>query len=107
LYETWLIAITLHHSPASHLLGIVTMPEPELHRVRDAAITVVDADPADGTPSDVYEVQVFGVSVLIRRRTQWRDQMHVPYVHVDIEHQADPPRLLLVEVDNRGETEHC
>ncbi|MET9836106.1 hypothetical protein ABZ078_44080 [Streptomyces sp. NPDC006385] len=46
------------------------MADPELHRIRDASITVVDASPEDNAPSDVYEIQVHGVSVLIRRSAQ-------------------------------------
>ena len=34
----------------------------------------------------------------------WGDQTDVPYVH--IEHQVAKPRLLLVEVNNGGESEH-
>ncbi len=79
------------------------MPDPELHRVRDASITVVDASPEDNTPSDVYEIQVFGVSVLIRRRAQWGPATDVPYIH--IENQGDDG-LLLVEVNSSGEHEH-
>lgn len=76
------------------------------HTIRDAVVTVADADPGpDGTtPSDTYELRVFGVSVLVRVRADWEGQPSVPYVH--IEHQADRPRLLLVEVDNDGESEH-
>ncbi|MFF2378356.1 hypothetical protein ACFVUW_28600 [Streptomyces xiamenensis] len=76
--------------------------------VRQADLTVVDADPDPdgGTPSDIYELRVFDVSVLVRLREQWKGQRLVPYVHVDIEHEADRPRLLLVEVDNQGESEH-
>lgn len=80
------------------------MPDPELHRVRDASITVVGASPEDNIPSDVYEIQVFGVSVLIRRRAQWGPATDVPYVH--IEDQNEQPDLLLVEVNNGGEHEH-
>ncbi|WDN56255.1 hypothetical protein [Streptomyces clavuligerus] len=80
------------------------MTGPELHRVRDAQITVVNASPEDNTPSDVYEFQVHGVSVLIRRRAQWDTAANVPYVH--IEDQNDEPGLLLVEVNNSGEREH-
>ena len=58
----------------------------------------------DNTPSDVYEIAVFGVSVLIRRRAQWGATTDVPYVH--IEDQNDGPGLLLVEVNNGGESEH-
>ncbi|MEU2769294.1 MULTISPECIES: hypothetical protein [Streptomyces] len=80
-----------------------SMADPELHRIRDASITVVDASPEDNTPSDVYEIQVHGVSVLIRR-AQWGAHSPVPYVH--IEDQADTPGLLLVEVNNGGKNEH-
>ncbi|MFD8727762.1 hypothetical protein [Streptomyces sp. NPDC059611] len=74
---------------------------PELHRIREASITVVDASPEDNTPSDVYEIQVFDVSVLIRRRARWGTETDVAYVHID--DQADEPGLLLVEVNNGGE----
>ncbi|MGW2415975.1 hypothetical protein ACWCV5_27945 [Streptomyces tubercidicus] len=73
-------------------------------RVRDASITVADAIPEYGTPSDVYEIDVFGISVLIRRRAQWGAATDVPYVH--IEDQNNEPGLLLVEVNNAGEHEH-
>lgn len=79
------------------------MADPELHRIRDASITVVNASPQDNTPSDAYEIQVFGISVLIRR-AQWGAHAHVPYVH--IEDQARTPGLLLVEVNNGGKDEH-
>lgn len=74
--------------------------------VRQADLTIVaaDPDPGGGTPSDTYELRVFGVSVLVRLREQWKGQRLVPYVH--IEHEADRPRLLLVEIDNQGESEH-
>lgn len=78
--------------------------EPELHRIRDASINLVDASPEDNTPSDVYEIQVHGVSVLIRRRAQWGPATDVPYIH--IENQNDGPGLLLVEVNNAGEHQH-
>ncbi|MET7297114.1 hypothetical protein ABZS79_34335 [Streptomyces griseoloalbus] len=81
-----------------------SMTDPELHRIRDALITVVDASPEDNTPSDVYEIQVFGVSVLIRRRAQWGPATDLPYIH--IEDQRDEAGLLLVEANNRGEHEH-
>lgn len=80
------------------------MTEPELHRIREASITVVDASPEDTTPTDVYEIQVHGVSVLVRRRAQWGPAADVPYVHV--EDQNEGPGLLLVEVNNGGEHEH-
>ncbi|WP_416966210.1 hypothetical protein [Streptomyces sp. Agncl-13] len=65
---------------------------------------MVDASPKDNTPSDVYEIQVFGVSILIRRRAQWGLDTDVPYIH--IEDQRDEAGLLLVKVNNSGEHEH-
>ncbi|WP_031064243.1 hypothetical protein [Streptomyces sp. NRRL F-5527] len=94
---------TYSTSPAPTTPG-TSMTDPELHRIRDALITVVDASPEDNTPSDVYEIQVFGVSVLIRRRAQWGPATDVPYIH--IEDQRDEAGLLLVEANNRGEHEH-
>ena len=80
------------------------MSDPSLLRVRGPLITVVNADPEDDTPSDVYEIAVFDINVLIRRRAQWGPTSDVPYVHV--EDQNDGPGLLLVEVNNSGEHEH-
>ncbi|MFJ9967162.1 hypothetical protein [Streptomyces avermitilis] len=94
---------TYSPTPAPTTPG-TSMADPELHRIRDASITVVDASPDDNTPSDVYEIQVFGVSVLIRRRAQWGPATDVPYIH--IEDQRDEAGLLLVEVNNSGEHEH-
>ncbi|MGW4890706.1 hypothetical protein ACWEQL_00325 [Kitasatospora sp. NPDC004240] len=71
------------------------------HRAR---VTVAKAAPVEGLPSETYELTALGVSVLIRLREDWKGQPLVPYVH--IEQRADRPRLLLVEVDNRGETEY-
>lgn len=74
--------------------------------VRHTELNIVEADPDPdaGTSSDTYELRVFDVSVLVRLREQWKGQRLVPYGHV--EHEAERPRLLLVKVDNRGETEH-
>lgn len=83
------------------------MPDPELHRIRDASITVLDASPEspeDNTPGDVYEIQVHGISVLIRCCAQWGPATNVPYVH--IEDQNEGQGLLLVEVNNGGPHEH-
>lgn len=80
------------------------MSDPYLARIRDASITVVGARPEDNTPSDVYEISVFGISVLIRRRARWGATTDVPYVH--IENENDGPGLLLVKVNNGGEHEH-
>ncbi|KOV62938.1 hypothetical protein ADL00_23555 [Streptomyces sp. AS58] len=94
---------TYSPDPAPTTQG-AAMADPELHRIRDALITVVDASPEDNTPSDVYEIQVHGVSVLIRRRAQGGPATDVPYVH--IEDQNEGPGLLLVEVNNGGEHEY-
>ncbi|MFD3662883.1 hypothetical protein ACFWVF_20170 [Streptomyces sp. NPDC058659] len=74
--------------------------------MRQATLVVVEADPDPdgGSPSDAYELRVYGVSVLVRLRQHWSGEHLVPYVHID--HETDRPRLLLVEIDNKGETEH-
>lgn len=76
------------------------------YQTRRATLAFVEADPDPdgGSPSDTYELRVYGVSVLVRLRRHWKGEHLVPYVHID--HEADRPRLLLVEVDNKGETEH-
>ncbi|MHC3393991.1 hypothetical protein ACLQ2E_31690 [Streptomyces lavendulocolor] len=94
---------TYSPDPAPTTLG-PAMPDPELHRIRDASITVVDASSEDNTPSDVYEIQVHGISVVICRRAQWGPATNVPYVR--IEDQNEGQGLLLVEVNNGGEHEH-
>nr|BEK71337.1 hypothetical protein KPHV_85640 [Kitasatospora purpeofusca] len=71
-------------------------------RIRAARITVVDADPGEGTPSDAYEMQVHGVSILVQLRTDPNGRP-VPYVHVE---NRARPRVLLVEIDNQGERIH-
>ncbi|WP_439681533.1 hypothetical protein [Embleya sp. MST-111070] len=95
-------------SVAAFWVFVVTMPRrhPTECLLREAVLTVVDADPDPdgGTRSDTYELRVHDVSVLVRLREQWAGRPLVPYVH--IEHEANGPRLLLVEVDNQGESEY-
>ncbi|WP_328373576.1 hypothetical protein OG800_50555 (plasmid) [Streptomyces sp. NBC_00445] len=79
------------------------MPNAELHRVRNARIAIVDASPEDNALSDIYEIQVFGVSVLIRRREHRGGRRLIPYIH--IEDQSKEQDLILVEVNNGGEHE--
>jgi hypothetical protein len=70
-------------------------------RVRQAQIRVFDrSDDA----SDIYVVEVFGVSVLIRLRTPRVGEAPELYVH--IENEGRPPIDLAVEVDHRGETRY-
>jgi len=72
-------------------------------RVRDADIRVFDRshDPDDGDVSDMYVIDVFGASILVRLRTPRGGGEPELYVHID--NEGHPPIDLAVEVDNRGE----
>lgn len=75
-------------------------------RLRDAQIRVFDRSTETGSDdaSDMYVVEVFGVSVLIRLRKPRRFGQPELYVHID--NEGRPPTDLAVEVDNRGETRY-
>jgi hypothetical protein len=80
------------------------LPYQDFH-VRDAEIRVFDRsdEPDSDDANDMYVIEVFGVSVLIRLRTPHGDEPDV-YVHIDNEGRR--PVDLAVEVDNRGETRY-
>ena len=76
--------------------------------VRDAMVRVFDrsTEPGADDASDMYVLEVFGVSVLIRRRSTGdgsRNDSEL-YVHIDNEDRA--PTALAIEVSNRGETHY-
>ena len=75
-------------------------------RVRQAQVSVFDRsdEPDSDDASDMYVVEVFGVSVLIRLRAPRVGDAPELYVH--IENEGRPPIDLAVEVDNRGETRY-
>ncbi len=75
-------------------------------RVRQAQIRVFDRsdEPDSDDASEMYVVEMFGVSVLIRLRTPRVGGEPEPYMHID--NEGRPPIDLAVEVDNRGETRY-
>ena len=75
-------------------------------RVRQAQVSVFHCsdEPDSDDASDMYVVEVFGVSVLIRLRAPRVGDAPELYVH--IENEGRPPIDLAVEVDNRGETRY-
>jgi hypothetical protein len=74
--------------------------------VEQAQIRVFDRSdqPDSDDASDMYVVEVFGVSVLVRLRRPRGGGQPELYVHIDNETQASID--LAVEVDNRGETQY-
>ena len=74
--------------------------------VRDAEVRVLDqsTEPDTDDASDMYVLEVFGVSVLIRLRTVDTGDDPQLYVHVDNENR--PPTQLAVEVCNGGEARY-
>ncbi|MGH3409303.1 MAG: hypothetical protein ACRDRJ_43445 [Streptosporangiaceae bacterium] len=59
------------------------------------------ADQAEGDHSDMYVLDVLGVSTLVRRRAD------DTYMHIDTLELPEPPRMpLAVEVNNGGEAIH-
>jgi hypothetical protein len=75
-------------------------------RARQAQVRVFDRsdEPGSDDASDMYVLEVFGVSVLIRLRTPRLGDQPELYVHIDNENRS--PTELAVEVDNRGETRY-
>lgn len=92
---------------SEHPVGSVA--NPETVRVRDAEIRVYNQDHESDSDdaSDMYVMEVFGLSLLIRVRKgdpNDRDNPDAPFVHIDNEHRESC--TLSVEVCNSGETEY-
>lgn len=75
-------------------------------RVEQAQIRVFDRSdqPDSDDASDMYVVEVFGVSVLVRLRRPRGGGQPELYVHIDNETRASID--LAIEVDNSGETRY-
>jgi hypothetical protein len=74
-------------------------------RVRQAQIRLFDrSGEPDSDASDMYVLDVFGVSASVRLRQPGTGEQPELYVHIDNDsHQSVD---LVVEVDNRGETRY-
>ena len=73
-------------------------PEPVTVRFFGAEIRWYPANQEEDDHSDMYVVDVLGLSIVIRRRAG------DTYIHVDTQETAEQPRLpLAIEVDNGGE----
>ncbi|GAA0908166.1 hypothetical protein [Virgisporangium aurantiacum] len=76
--------------------------------VRDATVRVFDHshEPDSDDASDMYVLDVFGISVLVRLRTSRAHPASRPQLYIHIDNEARPPTDLAVEVANGGETHH-
>jgi hypothetical protein len=76
--------------------------------VRDAIVRVFDrsreSDSDDA--SDMYVLDVFGISVLVRLRTTRGHPAGRPQLYIHIDNEALPPTALAIEVANGGEAHH-
>lgn len=77
--------------------------------VRDAVVRVFDrsnepgSDHASDDASDMYVLDVFGVSVLVRLRTTRDHPGGRPQLYIHVDNEGRPPTALAVEVANGGE----
>ncbi|GGS85127.1 hypothetical protein GCM10010156_49670 [Planobispora rosea] len=74
---------------------------PETARVRDAEIRIFNRAPDSDDASDMYVMEVLGVSLLVRER---QGEPGDVYVHID--NESRPSTALAVEVCNAGETDY-
>ncbi|MFK3983097.1 hypothetical protein ACI2K4_22305 [Micromonospora sp. NPDC050397] len=80
----------------------------EIFPVGDAVVRLFDrsADLGSDDASDMYVLEVAGISVLVRFRTTRTNPMSRPQLYVHIENEGRGPTELAVEVSNRGDTIH-
>jgi hypothetical protein len=74
--------------------------------VRDATVRVFDREPGSDDASDMYVLELFGISVLVRLRTSRAHPASRPQLYIHIDNEGRPPTDLAVEVANGGETHH-
>lgn len=74
--------------------------------VRDATVRVFDRGPGTDDASDMYVLDVFGVSVLVRLRTTPTHPASQPQLYIHLDNETRPATDLAVEVANGGETHH-
>ena len=76
--------------------------------VRDAVVRVFECstEPGVDDASDMYVLDVFGVSVLIRLRTTRAHPASRPQLYIHVDNEDRQPTALAVEVSNSGETHY-
>lgn len=76
--------------------------------VRDAIVRVFDRSlqPGVDDASDMYVLEVFGVSVLVRLRTSDEHPAGRAQLYIHVDNEARPPTDLAVEVTNGGEAHY-
>jgi hypothetical protein len=76
--------------------------------VRDAVVRVFDrSDDADSDDaSEMYVLDVFGISVLVRLRVTAGHPASRPQLYIHVDNEARPPTELAVEVASGGEAHH-
>lgn len=63
-------------------------------------------EPGSDDASDMYVLDVFGISVLVRLRTTRTHSAGRPQLYIHIDNESRPPTELAVEVANGGEAHH-
>jgi hypothetical protein len=76
------------------------------YRVRDGVVRVFDRNPHSDDASDMYVLEVFGISVLVRLRNTRTHPADRPQVFLHVDNEAREPSSLAVEVANGGETHY-
>jgi hypothetical protein len=76
--------------------------------VRDAHVRVFDrsTEPGVDEASDMYVLEVFGVSVLIRLRTTRAHPASRPQLYIHVDNEDRQPTAPAVEVSNGGEAHY-
>ena len=76
--------------------------------IRDATARVFDRshEPASDDASDMYVLDVFGISVLVRLRTSRTHPASRPQLYIHIDNETRPLTDLAVVVANGGENHH-
>jgi hypothetical protein len=76
--------------------------------VRDAVVRVFERsrEPGVDDASDMYVLEVFGVSVLVRLRTTREHPASRPQLYIHVDNEDRPPTALAVEVANGGEAHY-
>jgi hypothetical protein len=107
-----------HQAPQQRATAAVAGGEPtrpvtaaldfEDFRARDAVLRVFDrsTEPGCDDASDMYVLDVFGVSVLVRLRTTRTHPASRPQLYVHIDNEGREPTHAAVEVCNGGETHY-